>query len=70
MLLGLDATVVTICHRLNHVARFDLVFVLEAGRVVERGAPADLLARDSSLLSNLVRHAGLSGAAMDGGGRD
>ena len=70
VLLGLDATVVMICHRLNHIRRFDTVVVLEAGRVAEEGAPAALLARASSRLSALCAHAGLrnDGGGATGGG--
>ena len=45
---GLDAlmanrTVLAVAHRLSTIAGFDRVLVLEEGRVVEDGAPADLL---------------------------
>jgi subfamily B ATP-binding cassette protein MsbA len=39
-------TVLVIAHRLTTVRDADLILVLEAGRVVERGAPAELLARN------------------------
>lgn len=54
VLLGLDATVLAICHRLKHVPRFDAVVVLDRGRVVESGASASLLADASSRLAGLV----------------
>jgi ABC-type transport system involved in Fe-S cluster assembly fused permease/ATPase subunit len=38
-------TVVCICHRLERISEFDLVFVLEAGRVVESGPPRELIGR-------------------------
>jgi ATP-binding cassette subfamily B protein len=40
-----ERTVLVIAHRLETVADADAVVVLEDGAVVERGAPADLLAR-------------------------
>ena len=54
VLLGLDATVLAICHRLRHVGRFDSCVVLDRGLVVERGASVDLLADPSSRLAALV----------------
>ncbi len=43
--IALTHTVITIAHRLDSVAKADLVLVLDHGRVVDRGAPADVLAR-------------------------
>lgn len=54
ILLALDATVVMICHRLQHISSFDSVVVLDKGCVVEVGPPADLLSEPTSRLSKLV----------------
>jgi ATP-binding cassette, subfamily B, bacterial len=48
---GLDAlmagrTVLAVAHRLSTIANFDRVLVIEGGRIVEDGAPRDLLARE------------------------
>ncbi|MFS8036989.1 thiol reductant ABC exporter subunit CydD [Xanthobacter sp. AM11] len=43
--LAAGRTVLLAAHRLAQAARADLVVVLEAGRIVESGRPADLLAR-------------------------
>ena len=39
-------TVLTIAHRLTTVARADQILVLDAGQIVEAGAPSDLFDRD------------------------
>jgi ATP-binding cassette subfamily B multidrug efflux pump len=41
-----DKTVLCIAHRLATIARMDRIVVLEEGRIVETGSPADLLAAD------------------------
>lgn len=41
-----DCTIVTIAHRLNTIADYDLVIVMEKGRVVESGPPLQLLTND------------------------
>merc|ERR1711865_328144 len=45
VVLALDATVLMICHRLQHITRFGQVVVMDAGAVVEAGSPEDLLSR-------------------------
>jgi ATP-binding cassette subfamily B protein len=41
-----DRTILVIAHRLETVADADVVVMLENGSIVERGTPAELLARD------------------------
>lgn len=41
-------TIVLVTHRLNSVVDCDQIFVMQAGRVVERGAHAELLARNGA----------------------
>ncbi|KAF7157159.1 hypothetical protein CNMCM6106_002241 [Aspergillus hiratsukae] len=40
-------TVLAVMHQLQHVERYDLVALVDAGRIVELDSPAALLARDS-----------------------
>ena len=46
-----------ICHRLQHISRFDTVFVLADGRIAEAGPPSRLLNDPTSRLAHLVRRA-------------
>ncbi|KAJ7060884.1 P-loop containing nucleoside triphosphate hydrolase protein, partial [Mycena amicta] len=40
-----SATVLTVAHRIETIVEYDTVLVLDGGKVVELGAPAELLAR-------------------------
>ncbi|UYQ60484.1 NHLP bacteriocin export ABC transporter permease/ATPase subunit [Streptomyces peucetius] len=51
----LDATRIVIAHRLSTVMDADRVIVMEEGRVVEEGRPADLVADAGGRLHELVR---------------
>lgn len=46
--LSAGRTTILIAHRLNTTMRADRVLVLDGGRLVEEGAPAELLARDGA----------------------
>lgn len=43
-----DQTVIMVAHRLHSLLDFDRVFVLDSGRLVETGAPMDLLGDNDS----------------------
>ncbi|RNF81112.1 NHLP bacteriocin export ABC transporter permease/ATPase subunit [Streptomyces botrytidirepellens] len=51
----LNASRLVIAHRLSTVMDADRVLVMEEGRVVEQGAPAELMARPGGKLHELVR---------------
>ncbi len=53
-----ECTVLTIAHRLNTVIDADRVLLMDAGRAVEIGRPADLLADATSAFSCLVDSVG------------
>lgn len=47
-------TVLVIAHRMRTVANADKIVVLKEGRVVEQGAPAELMAREGGLFRRMV----------------
>ena len=54
-LRGLPATRIVIAHRLSTVVDADLVLVLEGGRIVERGTPAELVAMGGRFAAMVAR---------------
>jgi len=46
-------TVIEVIHRLQHILDFDLVVVVDKGRIAESGHPADLLRKETGLLREL-----------------
>ena len=59
-------TTIVIAHRLSTIERVDRIAVLDAGRVVEQGTHAELLARDG-LYARIFRAQAQSGLALAGG---
>jgi len=49
-----DSTVMTIAHRISTVIDYDMIIVMEAGRVAEVGGPGDLLARPDGIFRRLA----------------
>jgi len=58
-----DATVITIAHRLNTIIDYDRILIMDDGRAVEYGTPADLLKKDGGHLRMLVEALGPDAAA-------
>ncbi|MBB3694024.1 ABC transporter ATP-binding protein/permease [Sphingomonas sp. BK580] len=58
-------TTIVIAHRLSTIVHADQIVVLEAGRVVERGSHAELLARDGLYASMWARQAAESEEAEE-----
>jgi ABC-type multidrug transport system ATPase subunit len=53
-----DTTVVTIAHRLITVIQYDKIIILEQGKKVEEGSPADLLELEDGWFTKLVGDSG------------
>jgi len=49
-----NRTVITIAHRLSTIQSAEYIYVLESGRVVDSGTPAELIAKDESYFSLMV----------------
>lgn len=60
---GADTTILTIAHRLNTIADFDRILVLDGGRLVEYGAPAALLAAEGGAFWQLASATGATSFA-------
>ncbi|KAJ3271079.1 hypothetical protein HDV01_007092 [Terramyces sp. JEL0728] len=58
-----DTTIISIAHRLNTIADFDRVLVLDQGRLSEYDAPHILLQDEDSEFTKLVESSGSSNAA-------
>eukprot|EP00743_Colponemidia_sp_Colp-15_P010397 GILK01011444.1.p1 GENE.GILK01011444.1~~GILK01011444.1.p1 ORF type:complete len:917 (-),score=147.12 GILK01011444.1:177-2837(-) len=54
MSLFADCTVLTVAHRLNSIMNYDLILVLENGKVVEFNSPNNLMANPDSTFRNMV----------------
>lgn len=54
-----DTTVITIAHRLNTIADYDKVIVMDRGRIIEIGSPYELLIKGGTF-SEMVDHTGKS----------
>ncbi|KAG5497592.1 hypothetical protein JKF63_03857 [Porcisia hertigi] len=57
-------TVVTIAHRLHTVAAYDAILVMDQGRVLEFGSPRELVEREGSAFSELVKSLGRDAEQM------
>ncbi|KAJ3009785.1 UNVERIFIED_CONTAM: hypothetical protein HDU68_002501 [Siphonaria sp. JEL0065] len=59
-----ETTVISIAHRVNTIADFDRIIVLDAGTLVEYDTPANLLQRENSVFKSLVDATGVANAAV------
>ncbi|KAJ3071462.1 hypothetical protein HDU98_005300 [Podochytrium sp. JEL0797] len=53
-----NTTVLSIAHRLRTIADYDVVLVLEKGRVVQFGKPADLIQEEGGIFRNMCLESG------------
>ena len=61
-------TTLVIAHRLSSVATADRIIVLERGRLVEEGAPAELMARADGVYRRLMAAQQAAAGDEPGGG--
>ncbi|XP_064405659.1 multidrug resistance-associated protein 1-like [Halichondria panicea] len=54
-----DCTVITIAHRLNTIMDYDMVMVLDSGRIAEYDSPTGLLSDHKSTFYSMAKDAGL-----------
>jgi ABC-type multidrug transport system fused ATPase/permease subunit len=52
-----DTTVITIAHRLNTIADYDSIIVMQKGRIIEYGAPYELIQKEGTFYE-MVNHTG------------
>lgn len=52
-----NTTVITVAHRLNTIADYDCILVMSGGRIIEAGAPWELLSL-SGVFSSMVMRTG------------
>lgn len=48
------STIVSVAHRIETVEDYDLVVVLQEGRIVEKGPPVELAARKGGLFAGML----------------
>ncbi|EAR97449.2 ABC transporter family protein (macronuclear) [Tetrahymena thermophila SB210] len=53
-----NSNVITIAHRLNTIADYDKIFVIENGAVAEQGTPYDLLQQENSIFKEMALQTG------------
>lgn len=53
-----DCTVLTIAHRLETIADYDMIIVMDSGCVAEAGLPYELLQKQEGYFSGLVNELG------------
>ena len=52
----INSTIITIAHRLNTIIHYDRIFVFSDGKLIEEGAPLDLLQRASNFREMVREH--------------
>jgi len=58
-----DTTVITIAHRLNTVADYDKIIVMNRGKITEAGSPHELIQKKGTFYE-MVQHTGKNANAI------
>merc|ERR1712087_354097 len=58
-----DTTLLTVAHRLNTIIDYDVILVMDKGRVAEFGSPRELLEDETGIFTGLVNATGPEMAA-------
>ena len=58
-----DSSVLTVAHRLNTIADYDLVVVMDKGKAIEIGSPYQLLNDKDGIFKSMVDHTGKKNAS-------
>ncbi|KAF1934599.1 hypothetical protein EJ02DRAFT_363349, partial [Clathrospora elynae] len=48
-----DSTVIAIAHQLHTIVNFDMVVVMNSGRIVDHGSPQELLKKERGLFRSM-----------------
>ncbi|KAL4462596.1 hypothetical protein ABPG74_000426 [Tetrahymena malaccensis] len=57
-----NSTVITVAHRLNTIADYDRIVIMDKGVAIESGKPYDLLNQENSVFKQMVNHTGPANA--------
>ncbi|KAL4469098.1 hypothetical protein ABPG72_007777 [Tetrahymena utriculariae] len=59
-----ESTVITVAHRLNTIADYDKIIVMDRGAVIESGTPYELLCKQNGIFKQMVDHTGKKNAKL------
>ena len=51
-----DKTIITIAHRVATIVNYDTIVVLNAGKIIEKGSPSELMQMKSGSFATMLKH--------------